>query len=313
MNKKAIIRWFAYSAFSTFAFIIAFYLTFPMDALGQRISHEINKQSGGKLTTTFDDVSLYWFSGLEFEGVRIRKKNDEGKIDLIDIDAVRARFRLLPLLWFSPQLDARVELGEGVISAHIIPGDEQSEIYLEIEDLDFAKPAVLPKLIGFNIAGVLAGKLDLTLATPQDGKSKGGFSPLKSEGKASLTIRSGSFGAGQIAGFSVPQLALGQIDLALELRRGRLRISSFQQKEGQLGLDLSGSSTLRGKLDSSTLDFCAKFKVTDEAVLKKNPKLKTALDLAQVMLKKDGDDYLNLPLYGTLSRPKKRSGLCKGK
>jgi hypothetical protein len=49
----------------------------------------------------------------------------------------------------------------------------------------------------------------------------------------------------------------------------------------------------------------------DPAYLAKNPNLKSALELATVRLKKDGADFLNIPLAGTMGSMQMRGGLCR--
>ena len=86
--------------------------------------------------------------------------------------------------------------------------------------------------------------------------------------------------------------------------------SKFTQVGGQLSARAQGTSNLRPQLMTSSIDTCFEFRA-DAAFLEKNPKIKTALQLAEVRLKKDSDGYLHVPLVGTLQSPRLRGGLCR--
>ena len=187
----------------------------------------------------------------------------------------------------------------------------------EIDDLDFTSPPVLSKMAGLPVRGKLAGKLDGIIGmAPQrlPGGKKGPdqIAPEKSEGKASLTLHGLALGPGSVKGFTIPApISFGQLDMALDMRRGRARMASFQQKGGQVAVDVSGSTSLRRTVRASSLDTCVKLKFTDEEYLREHPKINIALQLAQVQLKKDSEGFLNLKHTGTISNPKRQRGLCR--
>ena len=126
----------------------------------------------------------------------------------------------------------------------------------------------------------------------------------------SSATREASFGPGEIQGFTLPTTDLGQLDVALDLRAGRLRLASFQQKGGDVSAKISASATLRPRLASSPLDVCFELRPAAD-FLNKHTRIKTAMHLAQVKFKKDRDGYLHVPLGGTLAMPRQRGGLCR--
>jgi type II secretion system protein N len=316
--QKKWVRVLGYVLFSGASLLVFFYFTFPAQAVGQRLSQEIQKTTNGSVNVLFTDVSLYRFSGIAAEKVKIRINSESGPPLELDVDGMHVRLRLLPLLWLSLSVNAGVDLGEGTIDGVISKGDETVDLDLEADDVDFMTPPILTKLAGVPIRGKLAGKVKAKVGFGT-GKGKAaegarrGFLPEQSDGQASITIRAAGFGPGTVSGFTVPEsLDFGQLDMAFDLKRGRLRIASFQQKGGQVALDASASSNLRGALSSSTLDACVKFKVTDEAYLAKNPKINTALQLATVQLKKDPEGFLHLKVAGSIGNARRQSGLCRG-
>jgi len=290
----------AYVAFALLAVLVSLYLTFPADAVGQRLAYEITKRSGGKYGITFGKVSLYRLSGVEAANVKLSAVGGDEPFD-VTVDALRVRLKLLRLFLFDIALHAEVDLGEGEIAADVGRGAGEGayNVELEIEDLTLTKPPVLPLMIGYPLDGRLAGKAEIQWSPD----------PKNAGGKASLTLHDASFGPAEIKGFSVPGMQLGQLDLALDLRAGRLRLASFQQKGGDLQLHAQASSVLRPQASSSSIDACFEVKPND-AFLAKNPNVKTAFELATVQFKKDSDGFLHLPMGGTLNRPRPRGGLC---
>ncbi len=303
MLQKKTLRVVGYVAFAIAIFFASLYLTFPAEAVGQRIAQEINKRTDGKLIVSFGSVSPYRFSGVEAEDVQVRTTSKEGEPLQFKLDVVRARLSLLPLIWLSLEISAEIEAGEGTIAAEITPGDDGAfDLSLEVEDINFASPPILPLVAGIPIGGKIAGKAEV--------EWRGMKEIRKSKGKASLTVRGASLGPGKVQGFTVPAIGLGQLDVAFDLNAGRLRLASFQQKGGDVTLATTASATLRPQLESSSLDVCVEVKPNAE-FLDKNPKLKTAMELAKVKFKKDKEGALHVPVGGTFSKPRTRRGLCR--
>ena len=299
-NKR--LRIIGYVVFGIFAFGLSFYMTFPADAVGQRLTREFNRMTNGKYSVTFSDMSLYRFTGVAAENVTVKSTASDGEPLEVTFDQVRARLEILPLFALSLGGNAEIEMGEGTVELDVGTGSEKGsfDVELEIEELDFASPPILPKMAGMPLAGKLSGKAQVSWSAEL----------RKSEGKASVTIRDAAMGPGAVQGFSFPTLGLGQLDLALDLRAGRLRLASFQQKGGDLNARANASTALNRSFGNSSLDACFEIKATDD-FLSKNPKFKTVMELAQVKLKKDGEGYLHVPLSGTFKRPRQRGGLCK--
>ncbi len=323
MRGKKFMRIAGYIAFAVVALLFFLYATFPAPAVAQRLAHEVQRMTDGTVAMTFSDASLYRFSGIAAEGVKLRFTSDDGgeagsKPMEIELDRVSVRVRLLPLLVFNLSASIGAELGAGSLDAVVSMGDDGVEFEVEIVDLDFASPPLLARLTGVPVNGKLVGKakgkLSMGALRRRPGQPAGGsgFAPEMSEGQASLTLREAGFGPGAVAGFTIPAaIGFGQIDLALDMRRGRLRLASFQQKGGNVGLKASGTVTLRRNLKASNLDTCLQFKFTDKEYLIKYPKVNTMLQFAQVQLRKDGEGFLHWKFGGTIGNPRRQSGLCR--
>ncbi len=311
-GKKALIT-AGYIAFGVIALFLGIYLTFPADAVGQRLTHEVQKSTQGKLMLSFEDVSLYRLSGIEAEGVRVKIAQDGSSPLEFQLDELRARLRLLPLLWLSLSVDAEVEVGDGVLAARLTPGTEGGfSTDLELEELSLTSPPVLPGLVGVPLGGKISGEVHGDWSE-KDSKATTGAANLKLEGMSfgPGTLRLPMPGMSEKMDFTLPTaIELGTLTLDAPIEQGKLTIKSFNQTGGDLAIKLSGNLSLRPQLSASGIDVCLMVK-PEQAFLTKNPKIRDALALAEVQLKKDGQGFLNVPLAGTIGRPRLKGGLCR--
>ena len=299
-HRKLLIR-IGYITFAGLMLVISGYLTYPAEAVGQRLSHELSRATGGKYTATFGEIAPYRFTGIEADDVTLRSVSMDGEGTEISLDRVRVRLALLPLVLLKLGATAAVDLGDGAVQAAVTAGDSDGsfDIELEIDELNFAVPPVLPKLMGFPLGGKLGGKVQLSWARDL----------RKAEGQASLTIENASLGPGQIQGFTLPHTSLGQLDFALDIKAGRMRLVSFKQQGGDIRVKASLTSSLRPSFPASSLDACLELKPT-EGFLNTNPKFKTVMELAQVKFRKDNEGFLHVSLGGSFAKPRQRRGLC---
>ncbi|OGR07708.1 MAG: type II secretion system protein GspN [Deltaproteobacteria bacterium RIFOXYB12_FULL_58_9] len=317
MRKQKLIKVAGYAAFGGVSLLLFFYFTFPAEAVGLRLVQEVQNMTGGDVTVSFDHVSLHRLSGISAEGVKIRKANDTGEVLELEVDEVTARLQLLSLLLFKVSTRVDVEIGEGGISALVTKTDDAVEIDLEIDAFDLAAVPALSKMAGLPLRGEIAGDLTVSVGFGSQGKGKtplanqNQIAPERSEGEGKIEVKGLSFGPGAVAGFTIPTaVSLGEIAIGLEMKRGRAELTSLEQSGGDLSLQGTGSVNLRQSLRMSNLDTCLKLKV-DESFSKKHPKLDSALQLAQVRFKKDGNGFINIKLGGKLTSPKPQRGLCQ--
>mgnify|MGYP006270776861 CR=1 FL=1 len=294
-----------YIAFGLAAFLFSLYLTLPMDAVAQRLAHELNKGTGGGYSVELDGLSTYWFSGLEAEAVSINRRSTSGEQGPIRLDGAYARLQLLPLLWLSTVIDAGVRLGDGEIEASLWPESEGVFAFkVNAQDVNLMRPPVVPQLIGMPVGGVLALKGSSKL---NRGKR------ADSEVKLNLHLKNAALGPGSIQGFTLPRINLGSLQAVVMMENGKLALRAFEQEGGDLAIDPSLNIAVRPRLSSSRLDACIKLK-PDPAFLEKEPKMKTVAQLAEVQLRKDDDEYFHVPLRGTLGRPRqRRRALCRSR
>jgi type II secretion system protein N len=301
LDKKRLLTLAGYAAFAGVSLLLSFYFTFPAAALGQRIAHELERSTHGVWHVTFNDVSTYRFTGIEAQGVTLQRTLPGTEPLTLQLDALRARLRVLPLLLLRTSVDAGVTLGEGTLDARLTPRGAAADAHLDADNVSLTIPPILAKLTGVPVGGTVVGQLDLTWDND----------PQKTQGTASFTLDKLSVGPGKIAGFSVPLVDLGTVELGVDVQNGKLNVTTFRQRGGSLSLQASGTMQLVNPPPQSALDVCVAFRA-EPAFLGANPTMRSALSLAEVQLKKDNEGYLHLPLAGPAAMPQIRfGGLCK--
>ena len=304
-GKQKFLRALGYCSFAFSCLIFSIYLTFPGDVLGQRIAHEVATASQGKVQLGLDDVSLYGLTGVSAEGVELRYDSGDGVPHRVEFDEVDLRVALLPLATASLVVDGSFKTGDGEVVAEVeqIPGG--FKVDAEIEELNLMRMNIISHMAGLPIMGVLNG--EVSLEWPKDSKKRAGEVNISSKG---LRVGPGELSGGALGKLTLPAVGFGDLDIGLKLGEGKLQISKFDQKGGDLMAEISGDVSMRSRFASSSVSGCVKVK-GDPAYLAKNPNLKSALELATVRLKKDSSDFLNIPLAGTVGSMRMRGGLCR--
>lgn len=289
-----------YVFFAVSTLVVFMYLGFPAQALAQRAAFELQKMTQGSVGVTFGEVSPYRLSGVAAEHVTVTVQRKNAEPVVVELDELRARVRLLPLLLARVAVSAEADVGKGSLSVAATKKKDGVALELDLDELDLAAPPILPKLAGVPFGAKVSGGGDLFIAD----------NLAASTGTLDLELGEASFGPGQVSGFTMPATGFGTSKLELTVKDGRVAFTEFSQSGGNVGLELGGDLTLRGSLASSTLDLCLHLRVTDDAFLKKNDKLRTALQFAEVRFQKDAQGFLNIPIRGPVSSMGTGRGLC---
>jgi type II secretion system protein N len=290
----------AYGSFGVISLLFSLYLTFPVDALGQRVENEIRRATKGSLNVSLNNFSFYRFSGIQAEDVQVTLAKQGGKAISLKLEALKARINLLPLFLLQKSLSAYIYIGGGELSAEVDLAGNDLDVSLSSENVALEKIPFIEEYAGMPITGKLSGQLNMEWRQ----------NITKSKGHVELELSKLALGAGSFSGFTIPALTMGNVSADVKIEKGKFKLNSFKQAGGDLSARLHFSSDLRPSFMASSLDACAEFKL-DKGLLDKNPNIKTALQLAEVQLKKDKDDYLHAAFRGTMSRPRlRRQALC---
>jgi type II secretion system protein N len=307
VNKKRLLTAGLYVAFGAMCLLLSLYWTFPATAFGQRLTHEIARSTHGAWHVTFGQVSTYRLSGILAQDITLRRDVPLQAPLEVRLDAVHARLRLAPLLLGRTSFDIGMPWGRsgglGVrLTPHAGSGTALPAANIEafFDAVDFAARPILAQLLGLPLGGVLDGDLSFD----SDGNVR------KAQGGGTLHIDKLNVGPGSVAGFTLPQIELGSVDLAYEVKDGRAKLTQFKQQGGNLALRLQANVELAAPVGASRSELCLQFKA-EPAFLNANPKMRTVLQLAEVQLKRDAEGFLHVPLSGPLAQPAVRPGLCR--
>lgn len=298
------IRIVAYSAFGVLSFFLGLYITFPSDAVAQRVNFEIHSRSQGSVSAEVTNPSLWRGMGVSARDVRLKIKRDEEDPVPVKLDRVRVSVDLLPLVTLNVRPRIAIEVGDADLGVAFSKSAEQTDVEIDIDHFDLQRPPILSGLAGLSLGGILEAEGALLL----------GSQTTESSGSVQIELANASLGPGSLGGLTLPAaIDLGTLKLSLSGEDGNVKISNFQQDGGQVSLEILGDLSLASSLGRSRFNGCLKFKFIDTEFLNQFPKLATAMEIAGAGLAKDDEQFLNIPLRGTLLRSGGGSGISAGR
>jgi type II secretion system protein N len=298
-----------YVAFYFFALVMFFYWTFPYDRVKERIVRDFNARQGGPdgMRLELDDLSSYWLSGIEAEGLRLitapEGTGKDAKPHVTSIESAHARISLLSLLIGRRSVSFGADAFGGSLDGHISDSDEERVVEIEFDELDLGQTPMLAGLLGLPVAGALSGTVELT--TPEARLSK-------AEGKISLKLAGLTVGDGKAKIrdiIALPKLDAGTLTLEAEVKNGTVKITQFGGSGPDIEVAADGAIRLRDQPGQSTLQLTSEFKFTDRYTNKDDitralfgPSGAFDLDRKNRAAKRP-DGFYSWRVTGTLDRP----------
>lgn len=258
--KKVLIA-AGYVAFYVFTLVVFFYWTFPYDRLKERIVRDFNaRQSGpGAMSLELDELSSYWLSGIEAEGLRLVSP-PEGKAKkptITSVESAHARISLPALLIGRRSVSFGADAFGGSLDGNISDSEAERVVEIEIEELDLGQTPMLAGLLGLPITGAVSGSIELAAPEARLGKAEGKIS-LKMTG---LSVGDGKAKIREI--IALPKLDAGTLTLEAEVKSGTVKITQLSGTGPDLELGAEGTIRLRDQPAQSALQLTSEFKFTD--------------------------------------------------
>jgi type II secretion system protein N len=330
-----IARWVAYPLFYLFCLAMFGYLTFPFDRLKDRLISEVERRGKPGQRLEIDRLSSYWFTGVEFSGMKLTLPPDDSpgsmggmalprsgedfataaaatapKESTLTIEEGHARVRILPLLIGRVRVDFWASGLGGEIEGTAPVGTANGEVALEFTKLDLGKIEPLVHMLGLPLKGLASGKLELS---PSEGK----FS--KANGTLDLSVEGIVVGDGKtkIQGLiELPAAKLGTLTVSAEAKDGMLKVNKLNATGTDLELVGDGRVSVREPWNDSSADLYLKFKFTD-AYRTKSETTKSLLgepgsplpglmemQVPKMKRAKRADGFYGWHVFGTLKRLK---------
>lgn len=311
-NRQRYLLLAGYVVFFFVCFFMSAYFTFPYERLRDIIIDRFSSapdESGAKTTVSIEELSPYWFTGVQLEGVTVTRTADAASEPTVfTIDEVTLRAAPIAYLFDSFELSFGAEAGDGSLEGSWESDTEGKSKHLiaELDALDLGTMGV-GSLLGMPLKGVATGTIDLNLPetiTTSEGDIDLEISGLVlGDGKNKMKI------PGMGGGLTLDPIDAGTLKLKMSLKEGVVAIETLEAKGKDLALDGSGSLRLASPFDRSRADVTIGFKI-EEAYKNKSEKSKIALELMSgnpVMRSATGSDGMTrLQLSGpvTMLRPR---------
>lgn len=280
-RRQQILLYAGYVVFFVICFLLFAYLTFPYERLRDIITDRFSSTPDGpgpKTTVKIEELSPYWFTGVQLEGVVVERTPDAtSDPTVIAIDEVTLRAAPLSYLFGTIKVSFGAEAGDGSLDGtyESDPQGKAKHIVAELDELDLGKMG-LGSFLGMPLAGVATGTIDLDL--PEDIATSAGAIDLEISG---LTLGDGKNKMkipGMSGGLTLDPIDAGTLKLKLGVKEGIVAVETLETKGKDLALDGSGSLRLASPFERSRADFTLGFKIED-TYRNKSEKTKLALEL----------------------------------
>ncbi|MEW5740070.1 MAG: type II secretion system protein GspN [Myxococcota bacterium] len=255
-----------YTAFALFALVVAFFLSFPYDALRDRVRLEADAAGYFVRIGSMGPGLL----AIRAKDVQISKKSDaDPPPEPLKLDSISVGPSLFP-----PGLKVKVKGFDGTITT-VVSGFSSMRLKVDAEDIDVSK-GNLKAFSGIDFSGVVDAHLDLTLpkgqaagpapAEPDLSLASGSFT-LTTKG---LSINGGSmnipipqFGP-EPTPVDLPKIVLGDLGGKVKIEKGAATVEELKNVSPDLEVNVSGTLKLAKRLPYSEANMEVRLKPDPE-------------------------------------------------
>ncbi len=287
----------AYVAFFVVAFVVALRLTFPVEAVKERLILDAAAQG---YQVKMDDLSPSGLIGVRATGVTV--VTAEGT--RIPLEELAVGVRLLPTLLGRKAYSFDASLFGGRVTGSTDAGKAAERYQARIDGVDLSRAGVVKVATGLDLAGVVSGRVDVTLDQKE---------PAKSTGDVDLQVKDAAIRGGKITvpgmegGLTVPPVKLGAIVAKGTLKGGRADFATVESKGDDVTIVADQVFVqLQPRLAFSPLSGRVKVRPSESFWRKDQiAPLKPLVEMGLASAKGTDGGY-GFQLYGTLTRPQGR-------
>jgi type II secretion system protein N len=294
-----------YTAFALSSFIFFLYLTFPYEAVRDRVTQEaaaagwdvqIGSLGPGLFGVTATRVQLSRLSAGQAAGPEGADAAAAAAGSPLILASVAARPALFP-----PGIACRANAFGGIISGSV-GGLGDLNLGLTLDRLD-PSDGSLKAATGLDAAGLVNGTVSFSV--PRDGA---GYDLSKATGAVALGISQGLIKGGTVTvpmygqptPMELPRIALGDVEARLKFDQGKGTLEQLRAKSDDLEVNGSGTVNLAKRPDYSELNLELKIK-TEEEFRKRLGMI--AMGLSALPADKDDPQFRVASVTGFLGRP----------
>jgi type II secretion system protein N len=259
----------AYSAFGLFALVVSFFLTFPYDALRDRVKLEA-EAAGYFVRIGSMGPGLFSVRTTDIELSKKVPETEEKPAEPLRIDSVSIGPSLFP-----PGLHVSAKLLGGSASVRV-SGINSVSVRAELDGLDLSKGNV-KGFSGIDLAGEIDAdvRIDVPKASVGGGPAEpdfgqaNGYVSIDAKG---LTVNGGTMSltipmyGPEPTPLDLPKIAFGDLGGKVTVEKGAGKIEDFHGKSTDLEVNASGTLKLAKRLEYSEPNIEVRFKTEPEFV-----------------------------------------------
>jgi type II secretion system protein N len=287
------LRYLGYGLFFVFSFLVGIYLTFPWNAVKDRLFEMVKSPTKGEpMLADLDAESLepHWFTGAKVTNLKVTLAPGDAPIE---IPTLIARAHVLSLLTGGWGGSVSLPIAQGTIDAEGDGNAEEMSIEAKIDKIELSLIPGLQGAIGLPLGGKISLDSDLKISSKEPNKTEGTIE-LRGQG---IEILKG----GKLSGFPVPELVIGDFDWKIPIQKGKAKIDKQTVKGENVELLVDGDISILSPPSKSTVNLTLSFKPT-EAFLKKEPILNALL--ANIQSAKGSDGFYSYGVVGNIKHPR---------
>lgn len=292
LRGKKWAQWLGYAAFSWGVFTFALFLTFPSDAVRDRVVLEARKMG---MNLRVESTGLAFPLGLSLHDtfLILREPNPEEQQGAlaIHVEKITLRPDLFAMVRGDTGLRFDATLWGGKAAGRLHRADGEQKVSVRAKRVDLSKSVLVA--MGLDLEGIL-DELSLEYEGSDLSKAKGTLA-IGGEG---LVLR-----GGEVAEFELPRITLGALKGQIAMGDGRAEIEEFTLEGTDLQARIEGNVRLAPAFSQSTLNAKLSFKPSD-SWWKANEMLQAGASMA---LPPDRDGFHSVTLYGPVGKPRFRT------
>ena len=287
----------AYAAFFAVAFVLALRLTFPVEAVKERLILDAGARG---FQVKVNDLSP---SGLV--GIRARE------VTVTTADGTRIPLEELEVglrVWSTIRGHRAYSFDASIFDGHVVgftDASKTTEHYqARVTGIDLSRAAVVRAATGLDLAGILSGNLDVTL-DPKD--------PSKSTGSLEFQVKDGAIRGGKIpvpgmdGGLTAPPVKLGSMAARGTVKGGRAEFGTLESKGDDV--DFAAEQVfiqLQPRFEHSAISGRARLRPTESFWRNEQAAPLKPLVEAGLASAKGKDGGYGFQIYGTIGKPMAR-------
>ncbi|HEY5957520.1 MAG TPA: type II secretion system protein GspN [Polyangiaceae bacterium] len=274
--KPVVKRWLGWAGYPLlYLMLLALFArcTFPYERVRDRLVAEFNtKQASAGMRIEIAEMSGYWLSGIEAEGVKVTRTPgvvapgaipepaaslEDLKPHVTLIDHVYGSVSMLRLLFGTTAGSFGMKMQSGEVEGHFSSSNDAQSLDLSLSKVNVGDLPMLSDMAGLPLKGTVDGSLEVEL--PEKKASK-------AEGKIELNMSGISAGDGKakvLKVIALPELKVGNVKLGATITDGKLKVDTMTAKGSDFEMLLDGNIRLREPVPLSILDLALEFRFLD--------------------------------------------------